>query len=213
MTDALGGRISVVTDYANKDADDDGEFADDLAGLAEQMVLEAAYRKAAEHGQAAIPDHSRPIDVDGLVDAHTTFRQKYADAVPGRIDAELSDFIALLAGAEKPQADLWASIDEKLDALASDVTRYADGPWATGQAGYGNALGEWDVRMFWQLEDGAEHCDTCPDLAAESDDAGGWSSADVPTWPGMGDTPCLDRCKCSIVADPATFAEAFDDAA
>lgn len=194
----------------NKDSGDKGDFSDDLNGLAEQLVLETAYRAAAEYGQDAIPDNTKPIDVDALASQHMAFREKYANQVPGRIDAALTDFVReAAAGPTVDQATLYQSIDDKLDALGSDVTRYADGPWATGQAGYGNALGEWDVKMLWVLEDGAEHCDTCPDLAQQSEDAGGWSSDDVPTFPGMGDTPCLDRCKCSLTAEQSSWDDAF----
>jgi hypothetical protein len=178
------------------------------------MVIDDSYEAAADYGQDAVPSDARPIDKPKLVAAHTAFRRQYANAVPDRIDAALQDFVSQIRSSPPiDQASLYSQIDDKLDALGSDVTRYADGPWATGQAAYGNALGEWDVRMLWILEDGADHCDDCPDLAAQADDAGGWAAEDVPTWPGMGDTACLDRCKCSIEAEPASFEEAFPEAA
>jgi hypothetical protein len=76
-------------------------------------------------------------------------------------------------------------------------------------AGYGNQLGEFDVLMAWVLDDGADHCDECPVLAAD----GPYAAEEIPTWPGQGDTPCLDRCKCEIHADADSWNDIFGEQA
>jgi hypothetical protein len=44
----------------------------------------------------------------------------------------------------------------------------------------------------WILDDGADSCTVCPDLAEN----GPYAPNDMPTWPGANETPCLFNCAC-----------------
>lgn len=47
----------------------------------------------------------------------------------------------------------------------------------------------------WTLGGAEEHCNDCPDLAAENP----WLSDEIYAFPGDGNTACLSNCKCHLV--------------
>lgn len=198
---------------ARKTADAEGGFADDLDGLADELVLSEDYVKAADLGRKAVARYGdRPVDPHALGQAQASFRRKYAADAVDRIALNVSDAVAEeIAGATEEASwleDAIARVGDQIDAQESSATRYGYAPWSSGQSGYANQLGEFDVRFVWILDDDAAHCDDCPQLAAESA-AEPWSIDTAPTYPGQGDTACLERCKCHIQADDETWAAAF----
>jgi hypothetical protein len=205
--------IAELRKSSNDGLFDEDDFLDELDGLPDVMVDPAPYIEAAKAGQRAVPGYEdRAIDPHALGQAHASYRRKYADGVPLRISGSLAQTLNEAAGETNGYEDvdkLWQIVDDKIAALASDVTRYADPPWSAGNAGYGNQLGEFDVLMDWTLDDAADHCEDCPELA----DGSPYSVDDIPTWPAQGDTQCLDRCKCMITADKDSWEKVFGEAA
>jgi hypothetical protein len=53
----------------------------------------------------------------------------------------------------------------------------------------------------WILDDGADSCTVCPDLAENSP----YSPGDMPTWPGANETPCLFNCACGARTQSGKF--------
>lgn len=54
-----------------------------------------------------------------------------------------------------------------------------------------------DSAYDWRLGAAEDHCDECPDIAAD----GPYYEQTLYTHPGEGDTPCLVNCKCFLVRD------------
>lgn len=183
------------------------DFAAPLDGLAGELVDLDAYRKAVNLGRKAFRGTHRD-DADPVVDVWVGHVRAYADEVPDRLAGELADE-ANAAQAEEGSSveSVLARIDRKLEGLRSSVTRYADPPWGAGWNGYGAQLQQNNILMAWVLEDGADHCDACPSLAA------GGPYEHLPTWPGYGDTPCRDKCKCKVTADQESWSAALGEAA
>ncbi len=190
---------------------DDDDFEDELADLVDDMLAEKPYIDAAKAGAAAVPDvGDRGIDPHALGRAQAEYRRKYAEAVPARISGNLAAWLNESAPDYDADTDaFWAAVDDKIAAIGTDVTRYADPPWSSGMSGYGNQLGAMDVQLVWTLDDEAEHCEDCPALAAGSP----YTIEAIPTWPAQGDTECLDHCRCVITADPQSWADAFGEQA
>ena len=95
-----------------------------------------------------------------------------------------------------------SQFEDALDGMGAGILRYAEPPWSAGQEGYGTALEDQGVLMDWVLDDGADHCDDCPDLEAGSP----YTADALDTWPGQGDTQCLDHCRCTIQAEADSWA-------
>ena len=180
------------------------DFHDPLDGLSDDLVNEDVYDEAAQAGIDAVgTDITKPASsVSKVWVGHV---RKYAKQVPGRISEALAE--AANSPAEPSDVDaVLARIDAKLESLRSSITRYAEPPWGAGNQGYGAGLEESGVMLVWELGDPVtDHCDDCPDLAANSP----YERGAIPTWPKLGDTQCMDRCYCSIVADPETWNAAF----
>lgn len=190
---------------AEKDWSPD-DFNDALDGLGDALVNENAYKDAVNAGRKAVPGTPRD-DHDPVVDIWVARVRKYGDQVPGRVAQHLAE--AATSGNDQSADAIAARIDAKLNALRSSITRYAEPPWGAGQQAYGEQLAANDVLLVWELGDDEDHCADCLQLAAGSP----YEKGDVPAWPGDGNSVCLDRCHCSIVADEQTWAEAFGQAA
>lgn len=180
------------------------DFTDALDGLGESLVNEKAYTEAANYGRKAVPGTYRD-DSDPVAHVWIDHVNPYAQRVPERIAQQLADeaFAADTPGASAQ--DILDRIDAKLAALRSSITRYAEPMWGTGQQSYGEQLSANDVLIAWHLDDGTDHCDVCPEIAA----GGPYERGDLPTWPGLGETPCLDHCHCWIEADEESWNDAF----
>jgi hypothetical protein len=176
------------------------DFADPLAGLADELVKPATYRQAVNYGRAAFGQHrddSDPVAASWI--DHTT---TYATDVPDRLAAELADAANAADTPDASVQDVLDAIDGQLEALRSSVTRYADPPWGAGWNGYGEQLRSSNILMAWELDSG-NPCVDCLGLEAGS------PYETLPTWPGMGDTQCRDNCKCRVTADQASWDEAL----
>jgi hypothetical protein len=138
-------------------------------------------------------------DNDPVVDIWLNHIKPYAAQVPTRIADQLAQTLTDVDDGERDIQDVLDAFDQKLEALRSSVTRYAEPPWGAGHQGYGAQLEDRNILMIWVLDDGAEHCADCPALADGS------PYEHLPTWPGYGDTQCVDRCKCQVQADPASW--------
>jgi len=186
------------------------DFAGALGGLSESMVDEAAYIAAASAGLDAV-GHTAPVDreVDpyALGQAQARYRAQYAAAVPGRIAADLSDFMNSATGAPKEGESLDAIMERvkaKIDAIGTDVTRYASPPWTSGWQGYGTGLNAFDIKLVWVCNDDDRSCEDCPQLEAD----GPYEVGQLPTWPG-GDVQCTDNCRCHIEPDEQDWNDVF----
>lgn len=203
--------VAAIAKTANSVAGDEGawtaeDFAGEMSGLADDLVNEDAYRSAAQLGRDAAPG-ADDASVDETVAVWIGRTRKYADAVPDRLAGELADAANKEeAKAESTVADVLARIDQKLEDLRSSVTRYAEPTWGTGWNGYGDALRGQNILMAWVL-DSADPCADCVAIAAGS------PYEELPTWPGAGETQCLDRCKCTIQADRDSWDAALGEAA
>lgn len=173
------------------------EFADALDGLDDEMVDVGAFSRAVNHGRRAANAHRD--DADPVIDVWINHVRKYATDVPDRIADELAGTLTVEDDGEATVQDVLDAFDRKLESLRSSITRYADPPWGAGHQGYGAQLESRNILMIWVLDDGAAHCDDCPALA----DGGPYEH--LPTYPGYGDTQCLDKCKCAVQADPESW--------
>jgi hypothetical protein len=108
---------------------------------------------------------------------------------------------------ETETATFWENVTAKLDALGSDVLRYADPPWNAGYVGYGTALDNFDVKMDWVSVLDDNTCDQCEEMANGSPYAVG----DMDIWPG--EATCLNNCRCEINAEEESWVAAFGEAA
>ena len=79
------------------------------------------------------------------------------------------------------------------------IERYSQPPWDAGQEAYGQALDDNEVLLDWVLDDGADHCEECPDVA----DGGPYTADELDVWPG--DLECQDNCRCSIQAEESSW--------
>lgn len=146
------------------------------------------------------------VTAHAVAGAWTAHVKPYANEVPGRIADALSTYAnAVVGDATLSADDIAAGIDAKIETFRSSITRYAEPPWGAGNQGYGNALEANGVLLVWVLEDGVEHCEVCPAIAAGSP----YERGAIPTWPKLGDTPCRDNCYCYVTADPDSWAAAF----
>ena len=176
------------------------DFYQALAGLDDDLVDELTYSEAVAAGIGAVPGDPT-VDIDPIADVWVGHLRKYAAQLPSRIAGQVADALDDLAPDEATTdlESVLAAFDDKLEALRSSVTRYAEPSWGAGWNGYGDALKDKNILMIWVLGD-AQHCSDCVELADGS------PYAELPTWPGMGDTQCLDRCKCTVQADPDSWA-------
>lgn len=149
-------------------------------------------------------------DSDPVIDIWVARVAKYAKQVPDRVAQQLADTASEADTADSSAQDVLDRINGKLDALRSSITRYAEPPWGAGQQGYGAQLEANDVLLEWQLDpDVDDHCDDCIYLADHSP----YAKGEIPSWPGAGDTVCLDRCHCQVTAEADSWAQAFGEAA
>ena len=192
--------LDVVKARLTQKSWNDHDFYQALDGLDDDLVDELTYTEAVGVGINTVPGDPA-IDIDPIADVWIGHVRKYAAAVPKRIAGEVADALDELAPDETTPdlASVLEDFDAKLEALRSSVTRYAEPSWGAGWNGYGDALRDKNILMVWVLGD-AQHCGDCLSLADGS------PYAELPTWPGMGDTQCLDRCKCTVQADPDSWA-------
>jgi len=54
-----------------------------------------------------------------------------------------------------------------------------------------------DAEWYWRLGGNEEHCTSCPELAAMSEETP-FLTSDLPTVPGQGGTECLTNCLCHL---------------
>jgi hypothetical protein len=160
------------------------------------MVDVEAYREAINHGRRAAGAHRD--DADPVVDIWVGHLRPYAQQVPGRIADDLARTLTEEDDGEKTIQDVLDAFNAKLEALRSSVTRYAEPTWGAGHNGYGSQLEAKNVLMIWVL-DSDNPCSDCSGIADGS------PYEHLPTYPGMGDTVCLDRCHCSVRADPQSW--------
>jgi len=185
------------------------DFAAALAGLGAELVNNAAYDEAAEAGANAVGEEST-IDWRVIALRNSQRVSRYAKRVPGRIALNLAQFLNDTQAGETDLSTIYETVNAKLEALGADVTRYAEPPWGVGNEAYGRQLGDFDIMVDWMLDEGInDHCDDCITLS----NGGPYSSETLPTWPKHGDTACLDRCYCSIIADDETWRQHFPQAA
>jgi len=184
------------------------DFIHALDDLPDDLVNSDAYRKAARLGAEAV-GLEVTIDHAHIARQNATRVQRYADRVPARIAGSLAKFLNEEQGPQTSLDAIYESLNAKLEALGSDVERYAEPPWSSGNESYGSQLHDYDVLVDWVLDDSVVNCDDCSALESE----GPYDSDTIPTWPKQGDTVCLDRCYCSIVANEASWAEHFPNAA
>lgn len=101
----------------------------------------------------------------------------------GRLDALLDSH----AAGEKTANQLGAHVAQRLRGHAHAAAQAGGAAWLEAEP------------VRWVMRDGADHCETCPDLArtyASLDEllsaAGGW--------PGEADTDCHGNCQCTVEA-------------
>jgi hypothetical protein len=179
------------------------EFGDALDGLSDEMVSDRAYTDAVNHGRRAAG--APRDDADPAIDVWIGHVRKYADDVPDRIAEDLAKTLTDEDDGDTAVQDVLDAFDAKLEAIRSSITRYAEPTWGAGHNGYGSQLESKNVLMIWVLDDGSEHCADCPALADGS------PYEHLPTWPGMGETQCMDRCKCTVTADPESWDASLGD--
>ncbi len=235
LTDLIGRERSRLTRAWGDAASQLGALADDAFGEAGKSAVTKAPKKIDRKKARAITDGIEIINDAAYVDAarwgveavrgqksdsnwETLGRMRRDQTVPyvapamRRVADSFSDEVDSLLQHPDLASEIDAfdkAVQAKLDALGSDVVRYAEPPWGSGYIAYGQTLGGFDVLMDWVLDDDVEHCTgdglTCEDIAA----GGPYAVGDLPTWPKDCDTPCMDRCYCSIQADPDSWATAF----
>jgi hypothetical protein len=176
----------------------------DLVGLGGILVREREYVRAAGVGaNAATTDTgNEPFDATTLGRDHADRVRPYADRVGERIAGELAAALLAIRGVNHDNASASEAIADAVAGRRWSAVRYAGPQWAAGMAAYAHAYDQANpgTRYLWTLDPASQHCASCPELADESEDAGGWLLSEVPCWPGDGfGTECLDRCRCSIV--------------
>jgi hypothetical protein len=176
------------------------DFSAGFDGLADELVNENAVADAVNFGSAAAGAHRD--DADPAITTWVNHIRKFAADVPDRLSGELVDAATDADTTDATVQDILDRIEAKLEAQRSSVTRYADPPWGSGWNGYGEQLRSSNILMVWEL-DGDNPCADCVGIAVGS------PYENLPTWPGMGETKCLDKCKCRVVADKASWDEAL----
>jgi hypothetical protein len=200
-----GGGMALIMVYATGEEGDAIDAA--LADLELAMVNLDAYSAAIAAGQGAIPPEFEGLTADEVrqvLERVVGHVRGYAKGVPDTIAGRIREVIDRF-GTDDGFA---AALDEQLEAFRSSVTRYAEPTWTAGNQSYGEGLDANEVQLLWTLDGAVENCSDCEDLAAE----GPYTSESIPTWPKGGDTICLDRCYCSVEADPETFDQALGQA-
>ncbi len=81
------------------------------------------------------------------------------------------------------------SINTRIAQLFAGLT------WAASELARGMLAGVMGRRLYWILDPRAEHCPTCPELAANGPYA---SIAEIGTVPGAEGTDCKSRCRCHL---------------
>jgi len=82
-----------------------------------------------------------------------------------------------------------------LDAIRARADLYAGKGNTLYQAGKTSAFEGQEVEIYWELGlPITEHCDDCPDLAANSP----YTAETLPCFPGDGNTTCMTNCYCSL---------------
>jgi hypothetical protein len=171
------------------------------------LVHDPALRNAAKAGTDAV-GREHGIDFEDVALGVKERLLPFAAAAQVRIADDFAQHVDTLLQHPDLDQEIEAfnrAVQAKLDALQSDVTRYAEPPWNAGYIGYGQGLGDYDIRLVWVSENDENTCDDCADMDAGSPYAVG----DLETWPGSGDTQCLDRCRCEIQPDEDDWADAF----
>lgn len=178
-----------------------------MSDLPDDLVNDEALLSAIQAGRDAMPE-----ELDGLSDNEARLIlervvghvREYAEQVPARIAGRLTDVLEKL----RDDPDFVTKLDDQLEAFRSAATRYAEPNWGTGQESYGRSLDAESILLDWDVTGDENDCDDCDAIAA----AGPYSADDIPSWPGQGDTQCLDRCRCTITADADTWNQAMNGA-
>lgn len=109
-------------------------------------------------------------------------------------------------------SEAYTLADDPVDAYLANVSVRADLQaqvvWTGMQDGYVYGGGADPVNIYslvyWVLEPAAQHCNQCPELAADSPyNAPGLGGHELPATPGDGFTDCGAGCKCSLEYRPA----------
>lgn len=167
-------------------------------------LLAAAYQQAWKQGQhnfyAQHPAQRAQAATPTTVPVKPARAQMSRALAPAllslaRMAAQLATILPSVTGAATLNAAATAYLRANTWRLAGAVSIL----WAAEQAGYAQAAHAHGMLIAWQLEPRAEHCDTCPALAALPP----MPFDQWPTLPGEGLTDCRTGCKCSMRAVPA----------
>jgi hypothetical protein len=148
-------------------------FGDRMAAL-----LEDAHTQAVVLGRMHAGD-TAPVEADD---------RAFAEAVVDGESEFLSAFVRdIQDGRYQDEDGEW-----RLAGMTNRAGMYADRLVGTANEAWGLAMPE-DTLYYWHL--GGEEltsCSRCPELA----ESGPWTGAEMPTWPGLNETPCLGNCRC-----------------
>ena len=104
-------------------------------------------------------------------------------------DLEKGKYVVIADDAEPDGGN--AALDT--DAVAARAASYGKALYASTNLGFLSAIPT-DASIEWHLEPGADHCDDCLLLAANSP----YTMADLPTFPGGNATKCEQGCRCRL---------------
>lgn len=130
-----------------------------------------------------------------------------ADRALGRVTAMeqavyFEKFAASLEGGKYQRDD--GTLDEA--AIERRAGLYTTRLRGTANEAWALSLPDDDL-VIWELGGSEESCSVCPDLAAQ----GPYKRAELPTFPGANETPCLFNCNCQLRSQSGTEAfKAFD---
>jgi hypothetical protein len=193
--------VAIVKDRLSEKSWNAHDFHGALDGISTEMSDALPHREAVKAGRAAVP-WDPATDAEPVISTWVNHVSHYAKNVEKKTAGDIADWLHEHAPdetADDVQA-LLDAFDAKLEAIRGTITRYAEPPWGAGHNGYGAELEDRAIKMIWVLDESADHCGDCLDLSRNS------PYDHLPTWPGMGDTDCLDHCKCFVEADPESWA-------
>jgi hypothetical protein len=148
-------------------------FGDRMAKL-----LEDAHTQAVVLGRMHAGDRA-PVEADD---------RAFAEAIVDGESEYLAAFVRDLAdGRYQDDGGAW-----RVQGMQNRAGMYADRLLGTVNEAWGLAMPEGTL-YYWHLGgDELTSCGRCPELA----ESGPWTAAEMPTWPGLNETPCLGNCRC-----------------
>jgi hypothetical protein len=178
--------------------------ADELAVLA--SALAAAGRMAIVNG-ANLGLGNRPPSPEYLGEIARRVQQNddylatsFMPAAKSRLESALRDEDVIAAGV--------LGLIGYMSALGSRAQQYAGAEWTAIQLGVGEAAKQMELEggggVRWVLDEGAQHCDDCPEFAGEYESMDELMAATGNRLPG--EVQCNGNCRCSLEVEDETGA-------